>query len=207
MELWLVRHGQTEANSRGEIQGQTESPLDATGISQAKLLVGKLKKETFDAVYSSDLGRALNTARILAPDRIIEVIPELREWALGNWEGRLIRDIQEEDPVLWKRLYDDSDLEFWPGGRGESRREMQARVRNLLESFAKRHGGEKILVISHGGFLRAAFRYIMGNEMSGMPLTSNTSLNILTNDGDGWKIVRWNDLSHLRNMDGSIIAV
>ena len=86
-EFYIVRHGETAANSRNVVQGQNDVPLNETGLAQAARLAERLKAVHFDAVYASDLSRAMRTARIIAPGAAVVPLPELREWNLGDWVG------------------------------------------------------------------------------------------------------------------------
>ena len=93
--LCLIRHGQTDWNIQGRIQGQTDIPLNETGRTQAYVLAKLLKNEEFAAIFSSDLDRAKETAAILAASFCLPVTvePRLREVNQGEWEGQLVTDI------------------------------------------------------------------------------------------------------------------
>jgi broad specificity phosphatase PhoE len=156
--IYLARHGETDWNLRRRVQGHTDRPLNETGLAQAQALGDALAAEHLDAVYSSDLSRASDTARIVAEPRRIDVtaIPELREKHFGTWEG----------------LTDDEVLVRFPhavaGGWGdaETSEELAARVYTALRKIASRHDGEHVLVVTHGGPMRAVLRWCAG-EWSG----------------------------------------
>ena len=132
-EIYLVRHGETAANSRNIVQGQSDVPLNERGLAQAARLAERLKDMRFDAVYASDLDRAMRTARIVAPH--VEVIPskELREWDLGDWVGRPFEEV--------KRLYPDEvdaflhDHSPCPITGGESKEAAYDRVNRFLDEL------------------------------------------------------------------------
>ncbi len=150
----LVRHGETDWNLERRVQGHTDRPLNATGLAQARALAKILAAEPLEAVYSSDLCRAHLTARIVAEPHGLEVVavPELREKHFGTWEG----------------LTDEEALQRFPhaadGGWGdaETSGELAERVRAALVEIAARHGDGHVLVVSHGGPLRAVLRWCMG---------------------------------------------
>ncbi|HNR00235.1 MAG TPA: histidine phosphatase family protein, partial [Trueperaceae bacterium] len=89
VELWLIRHGETEWNRQGRIQGHSDNPLNDLGRAQARALGGRLAVVRFDRIYSSDLGRAIETARLVFPDRAIETDVRLREVSAGVLEGKV----------------------------------------------------------------------------------------------------------------------
>ena len=101
--IYFVRHGQTAANATGVIQGQTDVLLDETGLAQAKLVGARLKKHHFDAIYSSDLTRAMVTAREIADGREIIATPQLREWHLGHWQSKNIEQIKIDYPEEYRK--------------------------------------------------------------------------------------------------------
>ncbi len=151
LELWLVRHGQTDWNIDGRIQGQSDVPLNETGRAQAQALAQKLAGVPFVAVYSSDLERARETAEIIAaPHGLpVQIDARLREVHQGDWEGLNLMDIRER--YDWEYRHDQSySPDFRPPG-GESAREVAGRIQAAIEDIhtAHPHGGA-VLVVSHG---------------------------------------------------------
>ena len=146
--ILLVRHGETDWNAERRVQGHSDTPLNATGRAQARALARELAHETIDAVYSSDLLRAHETARIVAESRGLEVtaIRDLRERHFGTWEGLT-------DDEIFARFPEAATGGSW--GDGETREEMADRVFAALERIADAHVGRRVLVVSHGGPLRA----------------------------------------------------
>jgi len=141
--LLLARHGETDWNREGRWQGWADPPLNATGRAQAHALAGQLRSTPFDAVYSSDLRRAFETAEILASSHGVAVVadPGLREIDIGSWSGLTRAEIDERFGGV---LID-----------GESREQHRARVLEAIERIARSHTGERILVVTHGGTMRA----------------------------------------------------
>jgi broad specificity phosphatase PhoE len=136
--LLLVRHGETDWNAEGRLQGHTDRPLNDHGRRQAKALAERLAGEGADAIYASDLSRAKETAEILGTRLGLPVVidADLREKNWGNWEG-LTGD---------ERIH----VEF----EGESTQDHRDRVLRAVERIAERHPGQRVVVVTHGGSLR-----------------------------------------------------
>ena len=145
--LLLVRHGETDWNADGRLQGQTDRPLSDFGRQQARRLADELATEDFEAIYSSDLARARETAEIVGARLELPVSfdPDLREKDWGTWE-RLTA--VERDRV-----------EF----AGESTEAHQERILRALERISERHPGDgNVLVVTHGGSMRRVQTATMG---------------------------------------------
>ncbi len=150
----LVRHGETDWNRDGRIQGKTDVPLNDRGREQARALAGELAGSSFDAVYSSDLSRARETAEILAAAIRLPVVvdPALRELDFGLWEGLTGEEVRERWPEMYER-WATVGLDAHDGG--ESHEELSARVLGAVRRLAVIHDGGEILLVAHGGPLRA----------------------------------------------------
>ena len=142
--LLLARHGETDWNREGRWQGWADPPLNEAGRAQAQALAEQLRTTPFDAVYSSDLRRAHETAVIVAAPHAVPVVsdPGLREIDVGSWSGLTREEIARRFPGAER-----------PGG--ETREEHLARVLHTVERIARAHVGERLLVVSHGGTMRA----------------------------------------------------
>ena len=142
--ILLARHGETEWNRSGRWQGWADPPLNDTGRAQARTLSEQLRGVPFDAVYSSDLQRAFETAEIVAEPHGVPVVtdPGLREIDIGSWSGLTKSEIEERFPR---------------GERpdGESRAEHAERVLGAVERIARDNVGHRILLMTHGGTMRA----------------------------------------------------
>jgi broad specificity phosphatase PhoE len=149
--LLLARHGETDWNLERRVQGHSDRALNETGLAQAQALAAELAGERLDAVYASDLARALDTARAVAEPRGLEVIPvpELRERDFGTWEG--LRD----DEILARF----PQAHTGPWGDAETHEELAERTLSALRRIAERHRDGRVLVVSHGGPLRAVLRH------------------------------------------------
>lgn len=145
--ILLVRHGETDWNRDRRVQGHSDTQLNDTGRAQARALAADLASETVDAVYSSDLARAYETARIVAEGRGLEVtaVRDLRERHFGTWEGMTDDEVLERYP--WAA--------GGPWGDAETIDEMAARVFDALQRIADAHPDGRIVVVSHGGPVRS----------------------------------------------------
>jgi probable phosphoglycerate mutase len=147
--ILLARHGETDWNREGRWQGWADPSLNGTGHDQARELALRLAETPFDAVYSSDLRRALETAEIVAAAHRLQVVadPGLREIDVGQWSGLTHAEITERFP-LGNR----------PGG--ETREQHSVRVLAAVERIARAHPDGRVLVVAHGGCLRALQRHL-----------------------------------------------
>jgi broad specificity phosphatase PhoE len=149
--ILLVRHGETDWNLHRRLQGHADTPLNRRGREQARDLAAELADEPIDAVYSSDLVRAHETARVVAEAHGLDVtaIDDLRERNFGTWEGLSDDEIHARFPEAATGVL----------GDGETREEMARRVFDALQRIADSHPGGRVLVVSHGGPLRAVLRH------------------------------------------------
>jgi broad specificity phosphatase PhoE len=147
-EILLARHGETDWNIGRRVQGHTDIPLNAAGVDQARALAEQLAGEPLTAVFSSDLSRALDTATAVANAHglVVVVDPRLREKNFGTWEGLTDVEIAERFP--------DAQRGQW--GDAETTEEVAARVLSVLDGIRELHPDGTVLVVSHGGPLRAA---------------------------------------------------
>lgn len=154
-ELLLVRHAESAWNADGRWQGHADPPLSARGHAQAAALARALADERIDRLLSSDLTRALETARAigavhgLAP----QPDPRLRELDVGCWSGRSRGEIEALDADTLAR-FRAGDPDARPGG-GETRREIRLRVRTAMREIAASLPGRRIAVVTHLGVIRA----------------------------------------------------
>jgi 2,3-bisphosphoglycerate-dependent phosphoglycerate mutase len=198
-EIILVRHGETVWNAEGRIQGHLDTPLNTVGLTQAAALGARFKAEPIQAIYSSDLDRAYRTAQPIAAhdNRIIQLEPRLRERLLGVLEGLTRDEAMDRQPLAWgtfKSRRPDEPLEG-----GESLRAFFDRITDFLSEICERHRGERVLLVTHGGVLDAAYRQAVGiplDEPRNFPVF-NASVNILMHDNPTWRIERWGDVDHL----------
>ena len=196
--IYLVRHGQTEANQTGVFQGHADVPLDPAGLEQARLAGERLRRVPFDAILSSDLSRAAVTACAIAGERPVLLRKELREWDLGHWVGLTFAQVAERFPEEYRNFKDGGSEGAIEGG--ESRVQFNARAARVLRALADEFAGKTILCVTHGGVLKAMFKAAAGFTPHGRFLrTDNAGLSCLRcfNDTGLWQVVAWNDCAHL----------
>ena len=160
--LVLIRHGETDWNREGRYQGHTDVPLNARGRAQAEELAESLRGHKLDAIYTSDLQRARQTAEILAAATGAPMIVDrrLREIDLGKWEGQLFTDIRESHAdLLARRRVDPMDT---PSPGGEGIRQVMARVVPLIDEIVRRHPDGRVALMSHGAALAAIKVHVLG---------------------------------------------
>lgn len=164
-EMWLIRHGQTDWNLKGIYQGQSDIPLNDTGIGQAKDLAASLSSMRFDAIYASDLMRARDTASIIA-DVIglpVQLDARLREINQGVWEGQSIEEVRVKYTPDFSR---NPKYILTPRAEGaESLAQVITRMVQAANEYHDRHNGGRVLLATHG--LSAAALYAVVN---GIPL-------------------------------------
>ena len=159
----LARHGETDWNRARRWQGHADRPLTARGRGQATDLAARLADTPLDAVYSSDLRRARETAEPGATAHGLELIqlPELREVDVGSWQGLTRDEAEARFPVGFRRWREGGT--GWEDG--ESYGEMSARVLAAVGRIANEHPGGRVLVVTHGGPIRAIHGAALGMDV------------------------------------------
>jgi len=195
----VVRHGETEWNVEARVQGQMDSPLTSTGSAQAEAIAARLAEERFDALVSSDLGRALQTAEPIAARCGLEVRRDarLRERHFGMGEGRTYAELELRWPGVFSRMRE-IDPDAAPHG-GESRRQFHERVRGAFLALAREHDGQRLAVVSHGGVLAALYRIVHDIPVATPHriAIANASYNAVAFQANAWAIEAWDDTAHL----------
>ena len=192
----MVRHGETEWNQTGRVQGQTESDLTKLGQKQAEGAGKRLASMgTYDALYSSDMRRTKHTAEAITRHIGLEaqIIPELREMDFGALEGLLWDEVSQRVPEAQDKLWGDSTDPSWVVPGGESRDQMHQRTRSAVEKLARKHPGQKIIIVSHGGVIGFFLRSILDIPFDVRPSfsTRNGSINVFTYNGHRFKLKLW----------------
>lgn len=162
----LARHGETEWNRLGRWQGHADPPLNEAGRLQAVALAETLAGDGVVAVYSSDLSRASETARAVGARLGVEVVEDaaLREIDVGSWSGLTRAEVQERFPEGFARWLDGEI-----GHDGETREQLTARVVAAVERIASDHRDETVVVVTHGGAIRALRRHLHGDPGEPVP--------------------------------------
>jgi alpha-ribazole phosphatase len=153
MKLFLVRHGQTDWNLAQRFQGYSDVPLNGVGRQQAVALKNRLSGQIIDCIYSSDLQRASETARVISNGKIeMRIDSRLREMNFGLWEGLTYNEVKEKytDALsVWESdLYQNSPMD------GETLEQLARRVQSMLNDLCEKHVDQTVLVVAHGGVLQ-----------------------------------------------------
>lgn len=201
--LIAVRHGETAWNVETRIQGQLDIPLNDTGRQQAARLTAALAPEGISAVYSSDLGRALDTARAVMkgaglPDLGIDV--GLRERAFGQFEGHTHAHIEShwpQDAARWRAR----EPAFGAAG-GETLLDFYERCVRCVSRLASAHQGQTIALVSHGGVLDCLYRAATHTALHVQRTwpVSNAAINRLLHTQAGFSLSSWGDVGHLKGL-------
>lgn len=197
--ICFIRHGETDWNVIKRIQGQTDLPLNETGRAQALAMAFNAGHHDFSAIYSSDLERAHETAKMLAERRGLEVrtMPQLRERHYGIFQGVTAGEGAQRYPEAYARyMARDYEYDF---STGESMCSFAERIGAAMGELNRHHGGQLIAVVTHAGVLDIVYR-----KATGRPLHTprdfvipNCALNWFHFDGQGWHLEAWDDHHHL----------
>lgn len=199
LEIYLIRHGLTLWNAEKRFQGHRDIPLSAEGVEQAKRVSKRLKALRIDAVYSSDLWRAYQTAQMIAEPHAISVIPvsEFREIHMGDWEGLTLDEIKgryAEIFSVWRERPTEAGV---PGCEGISN--LAARALRGFRTLAEKHrNGERIIIVGHG-LLNAVLLTQLANgdlDRCHQVKQGNTAVNIITYDGTDFCCTLLNSTTH-----------
>lgn len=159
--LFAFRHGETDWNREGRLQGQIDTPLNDAGLAQAGVLAGRLRPHQLDVVVSSDLSRALTTAKIIAEMLRVPVIADhgLCETGVGEAEGLLWEEAKARfGAELTERWYSDGNVAFPGGETGDA---TLARGLAALRRFTAMHSCQRIGVSTHGAMLRQLVKHAL----------------------------------------------
>ena len=190
MKLVLVRHGQTYANAEAIHQGWSNVALSELGKKQAEKVREKLSERHFDVIYSSDLCRAVETAEIIACNypSTINFTQLLREVNVGNISGVSYDTAQKQYGEKYLKCTQEYNFDLF---NGETAQEFKERAGRFLRQFEECAENKSILVITHGGLMRAIMSYILGIEISKIAKRisfKNCCISEIEFDHMGWKI-------------------
>ncbi|MCZ8520519.1 MULTISPECIES: histidine phosphatase family protein [Paenibacillus] len=190
--LGLIRHGTTEWNLEGRMQGQMDTPLAEVGRMQAELLAKRLQGESWDGILSSDLIRARETAETIARETGIPLLgtdKRLRERAFGELEGTTLQD----RVTRWGEGWREKDLGM------EKDEELLARWNAFLLDTEREHPGKRILVVSHGGYIAPVLARFLGRTIE--EHLKNTSLTVMERLETQWRCNLLNCTMHLKELE------
>jgi probable phosphoglycerate mutase len=199
--FYIVRHGQTNWNILGKTQGHGNSDLTAKGIEQATELAESIVNYPIDYIYSSDLGRAVQTAQILG-DKLnikIEETEALREMGFGEWEGLLIDEIKANYANVYTTWRNEPHLAQIPGG--ETLHLIKDRVDSFIQSLNEKYDNKHILLVTHSVTVRVMLLAFLNSGMENIYRIKqdNTALNIVEYRDYGPVVIKMNDTSHIKD--------
>jgi broad specificity phosphatase PhoE len=185
MQIWLIRHGETEWSKSGQHTGTTDIALTERGREQASALAPLLAAQTFDVVLTSPMQRAIETCKLAGLSAQSKVEPDLHEWNYGIYEGRKTVDIRKETP----------DWSVWtsPIPEGENLADVGARAQKVIDRLLAT-GAARVALFSHAHFLRCfAAQWATGSPALGAHLALDTAaLSVLGFERDIRAILKWN---------------
>lgn len=199
--FYVIRHGETEANRGGIFQGHMDVPLSDRGRKQAELVAKALQDIHFDAVYTSDLSLAAETARAIMKYHGCGLIADrrLRELYGGEIQGLTAEQVAENYPEFERAFNEDRYNIRRPGG--ESYADLDQRVARAMEDIyrwnAKRPDGATVAVVSHGGVIRTMLNSVDPDPLLLRNTVGNCTISVLECDGGTWRTVKASDGAHL----------
>jgi len=205
MKIIAIRHGETEWNTEGREMGQLDSPLTPQGIRQAQAIAKRLSLYKFSALYTSDLGRAYQTAKIIEAQSKVPITIDkgLRERNMGTFQGLTKKEMREKFPAE-RSAYERIGYEYVIPN-GESAKQRYERSVKTMTDIANRHPDIKdvVVVVTHGGFLMGFFEYVLGIPPgNGWRFKRyNASYSMFEFKNGKWALETWNDIIHLNGMN------
>lgn len=206
--LIFVRHGETAWN-KGEIfRGSADVPLNKTGERQARALGEALKSDRIDAIYSSPLSRAMDTARAVAESCGLTVVeaPELTDICYGEWEGVSNDEISEKFPYLVNRWKAAPETMKFPGG--EDLHTVRKRAVGFLREAVGAGQGKTIVLSSHRAVLKVLILFCLklGNEHFWNVRLENAAYSVFEHDGDDFILAAHNERCHLKGIRDKFLS-
>ncbi len=200
MELYLIRHGETESNREKRYRGWSESALSQKGVRQSEMAGFFLAGQNIEALYCSDLKRAAATARVIGASCGLEpaVTPLLREINFGQWEGLTYDQIEAEWGEQISLWLDDPFNRSAPGG--ETLDQVFERMQSFLDHLSVEYRpGQRIAAVTHGGAIRAVLYRVLDQGLNSFwdIKIDNASISLLSRTGDRFEVVYYNRVHHL----------
>ncbi len=204
--LYLVRHGETDYNRAGIVQGRgMDVPLNELGRRQAQALATHAASFDLDVIYASTLIRAKQTAQAVAlenQNKPLKYLNDLEEMSWGDYEGLHVTDALRDEFVRLRQEWQQGNYTFSIGG-GESALDVQQRALRGLEYILGNHTGQRVMVVAHGRFLRILISSILdayGLQRMEEIKHANTGINYITHGPDGFAMHYLNNTDHLASI-------
>ncbi len=203
LKLYLIRHGETDWNADGRIQGHSDIELNARGLEQARRLAARMPDEgDFAALYASPLKRAYRTGEMIGSALNLPVTSDARllERSLGQLEGLTLNDIKEKFPDVHRAWHDGGTRPFIVGE--EAREDFVKRVQEFIKDIRAKHRDGRVLAITHGGTINMLLMVALDLDIE-RPLPfyiDNASINVVQWGERGARLRVLNDAYHLNPM-------
>jgi phosphoserine phosphatase len=207
--IYLVRHGQTAWNREEIFRGRTDIPLDETGLKQAELAGEYLKEVEIEAIYSSPLSRALETAEKIARFHNLKVQPleGIIDMSFGNWEGHAHQEIKKNDSEIYGQWVETPHLVRLPGG--ESLDDVRVRSMAALDEVIRKHPGKALILVSHRVVNKVLICGILGLDNSHFWQISQdpTAINLIQRRNRKYILSLMNEICHLKPLKEERVKV
>ncbi|MBN8191909.1 histidine phosphatase family protein [Bacillus sp. NTK074B] len=199
LNIYLVRHGETEWNKENRLQGWQDSPLTERGVNNALLLGARLKSIVFSKVFSSPTQRALNTAKLISSDEIV-VIEDLKEISFGGWEGKTQGEIEKDSYQEYFNFWSNPHEYNHVPHQGESIRDFMLRTKQAMKSIVDSTQNGNILIVTHGATIKAIMSYFWEIPLEKFwepPIIQGASLSLIKWDGKVFHKELLGDTAHM----------
>lgn len=200
--IYLVRHGQTAWNREEIFRGRTDVPLDETGLHEATSAAAFFREREIEALYSSPLSRAWQTAEKIASvvHREVNPLPGIIDMSFGNWEGRSLKDVREMDPERYRQWREETHLLRLPGG--ETLDEVRGRAMEALEEVIARHAEKTVVLVSHRVVNKVILCGILDldNSHFWQMGQDTTAINLIQHKDGKFSLLLMNETCHLRSL-------
>ena len=202
MKIIIVRHGETNWNKHGKLQGIRDIPVSKIGLHQAKLLANRLDSIKIDAIYTSKLKRSMKTAQEIQrfhKHAKIAKLKELNEMSWGIWEGMRMEDVRRKYHDLYEKRKEDRFSYKIP--KGESPLILKRRLHKIVDRLEKQHKNQNILIVGHGGINRVLMGILLkwSNEKVLLVKLHNASITIINVKNEIARMILFNSKHHLEN--------
>jgi probable phosphoglycerate mutase len=201
--IYLIRHGQTAWNKEEIFRGRTDVPLDETGLAQAELAGESLKGVTIDAIYSSPLSRAWQTAEKIARFHhlIVQSLPGIIDMSFGNWEGHAHQKIKAMDGETYRQWIEEPHLVRLPGG--ETLEDVRKRAMAALEEVIEFNPGKTLTLVSHRVVNKVLICGVLGidNSHFWQIAQDTTAINLIQYKKGRYILSFMNETCHLKSFE------
>ncbi|MFD1674892.1 histidine phosphatase family protein [Alicyclobacillus fodiniaquatilis] len=199
--LYITRHGQTEWNVQGRLQGHLDSPLTELGVIQAEQLADSLVNVEFDVIYSSPSLRTVRTAEMIRGERPIDITIEdkLREINMGSWEGMELAEVKLQYPREHEAYWNTPDL-YVPSNGGETFEAVSQRAVSCIEKIIRDNENKTIMLVTHTVTLKSIMNYFEKRplkELWNPPYVHPTSLSHVMIEDGIVTIEKYGDMAHI----------